>query len=631
MTSHIIVVLTLLSSGVRDMVTDAGRAYVAGTRPPAVQSAQTAAGPKLSLRHLRPPCPPTPADGRDILIVGDTPAETLTITGQWTHEGDILVINDGVVEVVDAEFLLHGNLWAVDQAAVSVTNSSLTLQQRYLYQYAIFVGGAARFAMGGSTVAANRYPYGFAVMDSSVVRIDSVHYDDFTTYSLFGAPTVDIRHVNLAGEFVVMDSSRCAFADVDTALIWCSMMDGAVIDYAFPPEGPVYGWAFDCSQPGVSGIHYAVVCDSVYHPWWGMFSGAGSDVTIRDSNIRSCGIFFEGAAADTLSGLVDGMSYNDATLPLADRTLRFVNTEVTTISLYPWDFAQVHFSSCILGEVLSMDGSLAFGMQYYLDGTGGHLEASGQAGNVAALAMLTADVLARDQGFVVLASCAQLWGQNWAEDQSKLFMVQTATASLPMAFDGAVVGYEMVTDPSVAPVNGQVPIMGSVWVDCGPDATVDLAGYSVFYEPVEGTRIRIGGGTAEVRSDTLAVWNTTGLAPGTHVIVVEFCDTQGDTLEGFSLIRLEEPAGVEEAAAPSVMLDIGRSAHGVRMVVTTPQSDQVRLSVHDLAGRVVRVPLCGPVAAGTVEVCFEHVASGVYVARLTSGQGEVIMAFTIVR
>jgi hypothetical protein len=360
-----------------------------------------------------------------------------------------------------------------------------------------------------------------------------------------------------------------------------------------------------------------------------MFSGSGSDVTIRNSHIRSCGIFFEGAEVDSISTLVDGSEYDDVTLPFEDRTLRFVSTDVTTISLYPWESSQVYFSSCILGEVLSMDQSLAFGTQYYLDGTGGHLEANGQSGNVAALAMLTADVLARDQGFVVLASCAQLWGQNWAEAQSRLFMVQTMTSSLPVAFDGAVVGYEIVTGPASAPVDAQIPILGSVWVDCGPDTSVDLAGYTVFHELADGSRTLIGGSMSEVRDDTLAVWDTSGLDIGTHVIVVEFWDTLGDTLEGFSLIRLDEAAGAGPATRSLLMLDVGHAPAGARLTVRAPATDQVRLRIYDLAGRCLGEPLSGVVARGSTTVYFDRRHAGAYVARLTSGSGEVTRLFTI--
>jgi hypothetical protein len=245
--------------------------------------------------------------------------------------------------------------------------------------------------------------------------------------------------------------------------------------------------------------------------------------------------------------------------------------------------------------------------------------------------MLTADVLARDQGFIVVASCAQLWGQNWAEDQSRLFMVQTPTLSLPAAYDGAIVGYEVVTGPGLAPVDAQIPIVGSVWVDCGPDTSVDLEGYSVFHELEDGDRVLIGRGTSEVRDDTLALWNTAGLSVGTHVIVVEFRDTLGDTLEGFSIVRLDEAADALPSVLPGLELGIGRAAHGVRLIVTVPESDQVRLSVYDLAGRLVGVPLRGPMAGGgrTATATFEAIP-GVYVARLESPREHVTRAFTIV-
>jgi hypothetical protein len=440
--------------------------------------------------------------------------------------------------------------------------------------------------------------------------------------------------VNLAGEFVVLDSARCTFVDIDTILVWCSMMDSSTIDYGFPTEQPVYDWLFDESVDGISGVNYRVYCDSICSPWWGMFSGTGSDVTIRDSDIRTCGIFFEATATDTINGFVNGIRHDDTTMPLDDRVLRFVNTMVNTFSFYPSDTSQVEFSGCIVGEVLTMDHAFTLGMTYYLDGSGGHIEANGNSANVAALSMITADALARDNGILVLASCAQLWGHNWAEKDAKLFLIQTTTPTPPEPYDSSTVGYVFVSGPTTAPLNASVPLLGSVWVDGGPLNAVDLLGYRVFYEPPGSIeRHQIGSEQIEeVREDTVIVWDTTGLSPGTYAVVIEFYDTSGDTLEGFVPVRLEEMLRTEWIATPdATCLETAQLGEEFRLSITVPVTSPTRLKIFDIAGRAVATPFQGTIKAGTHTVLFRPEWSGIYVARLETADGVLHRKLTFVR
>jgi hypothetical protein len=629
-----LVVVAFLSPQIRNAVEDAGRAYVNGARPPELQIVETrlSSGVAQAIAKYHDGVD-VPADLED-LVVGDTPAETLVISGPWSQDGDIIVLGDGVLIMSDAELTMRGNIYALEQATLLASNSSLDFDQEYIYQYSILMTGASSFHMNGCTVGANGYPYNFAIVDSANVCIDSVQYKDFTTYALFGGPTLDKRHVNLAGEFVVMDSARCTFVDIDTILIWHAMMDASVIDFAFPPMGqPLYDWCFNDTVPGIDGVAYSVYCDSVYSPWWGMFSGSGSNVTIRDSEVRTCGIFFEGTSVDTMSGFVNGMTYTDLSFPFSDRALRFVNTTVHTISLYPWDLSQLAFSGSIVGEVLSMDTAFVFGQSYYLDGSGGHIEASGYSGNVAALAMMTADALVREHGFLVVVACSQLFGHNWADGSSRFFMVQTTTSAQPVAYDTACVGYEFIAGPADAPINSLVPIRGSVWLDGGPYSVADLAGYRFFYERAgQEERYPIGDEqTEEVRDDTLIVWDTTGLSPGNYALILQFYDTMGDTLDGYSLIRLEAMGADDGPLWDAIRLAGYQAGSELRFSFRLPVPGSATLSLYDVAGRRIAVPFSGPVGSLERTARCRPASPGLYVARLETSSGAVVERVSFAR
>jgi hypothetical protein len=629
-----LVLAATLSPHVGEILEDAGRAYVGGARPPEVVAQQPSPKTGAAAAILRfsdgVEIPRDPTD----LVIGDTPAETLVILGTWVQTEDVVIINDGVLIIRDADFTMDGNIIVTGEGVLQIEGSALTFDQKYIYQYGVFALESGSVSIRNSNVAAEGYPYNFAAMDSASVVIDSVHYEDFTTYALFGGPSLDKRHVNLAGEFVVMDSAHCTFVDIDTILIWHAMMDSSVIDFTFPPfEEPLYDWFFNDTVPGVDGIAYTVYCDSVYCPWWGMFSGSGSDVTIRDSEVRTCGIFFEGASVDTMDGFVNGMTYDDLSFPFSDRTLRFVNTKVRTISLYPWDLSQLHFSGSIVGEVLSMDTSFVFGQSYYLDGSGGHIEANGYSGHVAALAMITADALVREHGFLVIVASAQLFGHNWADGSSRLFMVQTSTAAEPVAYDSASVGYEFVSGPADAPINSLVPIMGSVWVDGGPHSTADLLGYRFFYERAgQEERHPIGAEqTEEVRDDTLIVWDTTGLSTGNYALVLQFYDTMGDTLDGYSLIRLEA-LGADDGPVPATIRLVGcQAGTELRFSFRLPTPGETMLSLYDVTGRRVAVPFSGLVGTDERTVRYRPASPGLYVARLDTPAGSLCRRVTFAR
>jgi hypothetical protein len=281
-----------------------------------------------------------------------------------------------------------------------------------------------------------------------------------------------------------------------------------------------------------------------------------------------------------------------------------------------------------------MDYAFTLGTSYYLDGSGGHIEANGNSANVAALSMITTDALARDNGILVIASCSQLWGHNWAEKNGKLFLIQTTTPTLPEPYDSSTVGYVFISGPTTAPLDAAVPILGSVWVDGGPLNAVDLLGYRLFYEPPGSIeRYQIGSDQIEeVREDTVIVWDTTGLSPGTYAVVIEFYDTSGDTLEGFLPIRLEEMLRTEWKAVPDAMhLETAQLGEELRLSITVPVPSPTRLRIFDIAGRAVASPFQGVMEAGTHTVLFRPEWSGIYVARLETADSVLHRKLTFVR
>ncbi|MGQ9665619.1 MAG: hypothetical protein ACUVUH_09870, partial [bacterium] len=95
---------------------------------------------------------------RDDIIVGDTPGETLFISGHFYNSGNIFVINDGVLRLNGADFNLDGNIYVLNRGKVLVDLSTLRFLQDYIYQYGITVSDSATFTLNNSTTSYNGYP-----------------------------------------------------------------------------------------------------------------------------------------------------------------------------------------------------------------------------------------------------------------------------------------------------------------------------------------------------------------------------------------------------------------------------------------------------------------------------------------
>ena len=197
-------------------------------------------------------------------------------------------------------------------------------------------------------------------------------------------------------------------------------------------------------------------------------------------------------------------------------------------------------------------------------------------------------------------------------------MVQTTTPALPVAYDSSIVGFEIVTGPALAPIESIVPIEGSVWVDGGPLNDVDLAGYQVFYQKSEhDPQVSIGGEQyEEVRDGTLIEWDTTDLTPGNYSIIVRFYDTAGDTLDGFSLIKLDDIVPAESPHPENLSLETLPGNHDTRFIIHLGSESPVELSVYNMAGHRVSHPLTNLLSPGTHTVHASLSVAGAYVVRL---------------
>ena len=188
---------------------------------------------------------------RDDIIIGDQPAETLNVSGYFYNDGDIIIINDGVLSIKNADFNLAGNIIMVNQGKAIIDSSVLNFIQDYIYHHIIYVTDSASFSIENCTTSFNGYPF----------------------------------CISITGEWLFANDCYAEFKHVDNFLTWYFFPDSSVVDITFPDEDTIFGFYFDSTLSNVGGIGYHVEIDSSTDCMWATIPLKGSDVTINDSII----------------------------------------------------------------------------------------------------------------------------------------------------------------------------------------------------------------------------------------------------------------------------------------------------------------------------------------------------------
>ncbi len=528
-------------------------------------------------------------------IIGDTPNETLRVTNTWEWAGDVYIINDGVLLVQAGTLIVHGSVWAMDRGQFIVQGGLVRYPQMFTYQWQTVLVGDARMQASSATFDYGGFSYSLFVGDSASLQWDNLSMTKgFTTASVIAQDTVNIslNHVNLAGEWLFWGPVQAHFSHIDTMLCWFPYDSGVVVDITLPPWENMEHLVMADGQPGISGLEYSVVLDTISYCMWGTIIEPGSDVTFRDTRMRSIGIMGTGTDSQDVSGLVNGSTYSDFTLGMTDRNFHLVNTFVNTWSLYPSDTFMLTFDHCIVGEVLTMGNAVAWGDSYYLDGTGGHFEATGNSFNFAFGGSMTCEVYTSENGVGLLAAMGipVAFGGIWARNSSRLILIKCQFPGKPMAYDSGLVWVMSVDEPFYAATESNVPLVGSATIIEGPQALYHFSHYNLYWAPESDTSVWHpidNPHDQPVWKDTLAYWDTHGLDFGTYLIKLVMWDDSPDSLNVNNVVILnhEDTTGaVAETPQPARAQLL--PGHGCVYVIL-PTAQDMELRVFDPAGRMV--------------------------------------------
>lgn len=583
---------------------------------------------------------PTMLPDSDIIVGYPDSNEVRTISGSYTHQGRIIVVNNGTLILDHANFTLRGNIYVLDHGKMRVRGGSLAFQQSYAYEYGAAAYQSGEFSLDSATVTSSNQSWSMGAADSSQYNVrNSTLRNGFNTVGLLGRPRVTYLRSDFSSEYVILDSAQLSITNCDTALVWLSFPDSSIVSLTLPgADTTLKHWEIHPGSPGVSGIRYTVTLDTVSGVMWGTFPRKGCQATITNSKIRASGIMIPGRDSVYVSGLVNNQHFADYTLPLSDRTYHLVNCDHATWNLYPQDSTRFVLQSSIFGEMIGYGFPRITLNNSICDGSGGYIGAEGNTQYVVAGSTIYTQVISRDRTLLILAGSHVNFGAVNALGASVMLVLFSTSDYYPVARDTALVFVSDYTIPSTASVESIVPITGTADILNGPAQPVTFGNYRMLFAPADTPAAMRFVGPAHsqhVINDTLDHWDTHGLSVGGYLLRMRLRDSANDSLDFDKGVYLN-PSGVELQTTltnlPKV-LSLSQPAPNpfasrTAVAYALPSPGHVALKVYNLQGQLVRTLLDEDRVGGYYQAKWDglnasgqRLSPGIYFLRLTAPQG----------
>ncbi|MBN2412813.1 T9SS type A sorting domain-containing protein [candidate division KSB1 bacterium] len=470
------------------------------------------------------------------LVIGETdPDEQKVITGFYRLDGDLIILNNGILRLDSADFYINGDINIYGHGQLIVSGGSFTVIQEFIYEHTAVIAGKGAINLTGVDFTSSGQSWSIGMAGVAVLELrDSEISDGFLTTALLENSRANIVNTKTPGEFLCFHNNDVTFKNSDFLLMWLVLPDSSVVETSLPDDSLVVDWRFSDSQPGISGIDYSASIDSCTNVLWGLISISGSEAVFTDSDFRAAGLMFMQPDSVVVENLTNGSDMSDHTLDLPDRTLRFVNSSVATWNLYASAESRLTVQNCVFGELLAQDSSSVTIDNSVCDGTGGYIGAFHQSTLIIFRSLITTQTISRQRGILVSAVSA-LWGTEIdADEDAAIALLNTVYQVEPQAHNNAVI-FEQKINHVDGLVDDMVPIPGTVRLIPGPLNPLRLERYTVEYAkgPYSNTLLWLptdGSHYRPVVDDTLAIWDTHRLSAGNHLLKLTLYNNYGDSL-----------------------------------------------------------------------------------------------------
>jgi hypothetical protein len=544
--------------------------------------------------------------------------DTLVISGNWVHAGAIVIAYSGLLHFRNANATILGDIYLLGESPRLIADSStLYIPQAYFYQRMVFATGGGRITYRNTTVDHSSLSHNILLTDSARLELFNVTNKGFTTNGIYGKSQVYIDGTNEAGEYVILDESVLDFRNAETVLLWHHFPEGAAVNFTFPDGDTTLAYRFNNTLPGISGVNYDIRVDNCYNVMWGMMPENDTEITISESQIRAIGLWFMGSDTVNVSGLVDNSFYNEFDAPLSDRSLRLINSRVTTWSIYPMEHSCVNLSGCIVGEVGAGGHSTLNGSQFFCDGSGGYVWASDSSLMINGFSFVSGYVRSQAHGMLIYAYSSLASGFPSALQNSMMMVLQCTLPDEPRALDKSVVWYAYIDQPFEADAGSIVSVTGSAWID-KPEASnwMEFGRYSLYYQEAESAEwieIQVDS-LNEKRNEVLGYWNTSGLAAGQYLLKLVITDGWGNSAEAIKGIMLQPAFGIESPDGGH--LKAYPNPADERIMLELPEAcKQAKIFISDAMGRV---RITKEFNGDLEEISMGLLEPGLYIVRVTN-------------
>jgi hypothetical protein len=393
---------------------------------------------------------------------------------------DVIVTDGGsltVTGVPDPGFRLFGNLLIVGHGVVHLADSVVQIMSVYHGQYLVIASDQGRLTIERCDYRVpNGVQHALVATGSATVTITDTTFG-FAQLVASANGVIDAERLDGTFEVILQEPASITLTDIPHTpgkgqlWVWPEFPPGSVASYSPPLPGFIASWTFP--PAGSTGIAQSCVITRCQVMLWPMLVREGSDLTVHDVDPQNwviIGLHLPNSA--TISGLVDGTTYQSLQLPLTDRRLVLENAAIRTWNLYPEGTASVSVSDSTIGELLAQDSSSAQLENVHVDGSGGYLGGNGSSTIEAYGSTFTCDVQASASATIELHGCSVLpyptdaTGASTyfgAYDDARLLLDATpATSTANFGGRGVIAGAAFTTPPAHPPLGTDSTLNGTV-------------------------------------------------------------------------------------------------------------------------------------------------------------------------
>jgi hypothetical protein len=504
----------------------------------------------------------------EMVIGWQDPNELDTITGNFYFFDDVYILNNGTLELSQANFNIAGNIYVIGDGQLIVRDSTLTVMNAQDFQYYLMALENAEVTFENSVLSTNGFSSHLYVRNEASVDILNSNLPT-DSYSWLIAYFLDDTSLNVVdSEFPkeIIPEDRADIQVSNPNLTASSLSIWLNFHYNVNAELHGLNSPFELSQvqispedPNISGIDYSIDVDDAYI-YWNLNVGYFSNVQVYDSAV-SLSLFLHGYDGIDFVNIAPG-HFSDMQLPLYEfervihlhdssiiywqlylaglgnewsETYRIVDSEINELIVFDETFVRLRNS--MTGPAVL--GSLYDGQLHISDSI---IKSKQVVGFNDSMITLEACIL---EGTPIIAadnSIVNLNNPQMALNSDNPFLPMDAEVTLEAFGAGRIYLAQIDAVEQAVEMGQTVTIMGSADMVVGKDSQIHFDHYNLEYslsgsdvwQPIDVEY------TESVRQDQLHQWDTSQLTePGEYLLRLNVVDTNGQSLHSFGAVTIQ--------------------------------------------------------------------------------------------